>query len=47
MEAPTCADHAGDAPGYCEANSMTFTGTCATTYEGQTSSTGDDVCWCQ
>jgi hypothetical protein len=31
----------------CEYKDMTYSGVCGTTYQSQTSSTGQDVCWCQ
>lgn len=31
----------------CEINGASYTGTCGTEYQGQTSDTGEDVCWCE
>jgi hypothetical protein len=35
-----------DCTGVCATQGLKFSGKCATTIGGQTSSTGDDVCWC-
>jgi hypothetical protein len=31
----------------CSANQKTYAGACASTYQGQTSQSGDAVCWCK
>ncbi|MBM4397105.1 MAG: hypothetical protein FJ087_15620 [Deltaproteobacteria bacterium] len=31
----------------CSLKGMKFTGTCGSSYKGQASSSGGDVCWCQ
>lgn len=30
----------------CDMEEQSYTGTCSSSYQGQPSSTGDDVCWC-
>ena len=35
----TCGD-------VCQMSDMTYAGTCGTEFQGQQSSTGNDVCWC-